>query len=224
MNEHLHKDIIERSRYASWAPNRKTRLKINNYDPDDDYDRVVRTRVVKEVSDNLGPLQKFLCSNVGRLWDKVYSEVCRTIDRRTTAGWHFMTHLSGMVERNVYIDAKGDVYRMRAPYYYRSHYKGYYVHPKTGLLLYSAGAPVQERKAEPVQSVKVSESRYYKSIDGIWYVCDYVRRDPDEKVWRSHGFVLVKHLPDEQQLRMISKRQIGKRDLRRLRKEEVLPS
>src|SRR5438045_7109980 len=35
----------------------------------------------KSFNEHLGPLRRFLDSNVGRPWDKVYSEICKHVDR-----------------------------------------------------------------------------------------------------------------------------------------------
>lgn len=59
-------------------------------DPDaaDDTDPRPRKRVRKEFYDKLAPALRWLGSNVGRPWSKVFSELCDEFDTRTLAGRH----------------------------------------------------------------------------------------------------------------------------------------
>lgn len=47
--------------------------------------------------DNLSPLYNYLESNVGRSWDKVFSEICAVSDLRSFAGKHLREHIDGYV-------------------------------------------------------------------------------------------------------------------------------
>ena len=47
----------------------------------------------KFFNEHLSPLRRFLDSNVGRPWDKVYSEICRHVDRGNVVQKHILTHL-----------------------------------------------------------------------------------------------------------------------------------
>jgi hypothetical protein len=67
----------------------------------------------KDFSDLLGPLKKFINSNVGRPWDNVYSEVCESIPANGTLNIHIRNHVSYMVteayeEDGIYWDSKGN--------------------------------------------------------------------------------------------------------------------
>src|SRR6187200_294248 len=47
----------------------------------------------KVFNENLAPLRRFLQSNVGRPWDKVYAEICQHVDRGNVVQKHVITHL-----------------------------------------------------------------------------------------------------------------------------------
>lgn len=54
-------------------------------------------RQVRDFKDKLGPVKSWLEAQVGRPWDKVFSEVTKTFDRRSTAGRHVIEHIEGFV-------------------------------------------------------------------------------------------------------------------------------
>jgi hypothetical protein len=47
----------------------------------------------KSLNENLRPLARYLERQVGRPWDKVYSEVCAVIDGRSAVQRHILEHL-----------------------------------------------------------------------------------------------------------------------------------
>jgi len=51
----------------------------------------------KDFGENLSPLWRYLQKQVGRNWDKVYSEICENMDRRSAVGGHIFEHLWGYV-------------------------------------------------------------------------------------------------------------------------------
>ena len=59
-----------------------------------------RKRVYKMFHDRLGPAKRWLLSQVGRPWAKVYSELCAKFDTRTVAGRHVVhDHMLHWVRR-----------------------------------------------------------------------------------------------------------------------------
>ena len=47
----------------------------------------------KYFNDNLQPLTRYLQSNTGRPWNKVYSELCSRLDKTTVSGLHVFNHI-----------------------------------------------------------------------------------------------------------------------------------
>src|SRR5438876_11302734 len=67
----------------------------------------------KEFSDSLGPLRGYLRKQVGRPWDKVWSEIATTLDCRWLTGPHFFAHIRWGGELHGWAGADG-----------RRHYNG----------------------------------------------------------------------------------------------------
>lgn len=134
-------------------------------------------RKTKYLSDHLGPLRRFLRSQVGQPWDTVYSELCQRLDSNTMAGQHVLSHLWDYVERYVEL-VDGVPYRKSRwryiwplDYDYRDKF---YVHPETGLLCAVAKAR-RKRLPEPPSTDRVTldDRRQYHKLNGIWYLITY---------------------------------------------------
>ena len=110
----LSRTVIEGGRYyhncffrrASNGDHRaSTREWLDRVAYDDDYaDEVApppRKKVHKMFRDKLGPAMRWLRAQVGRPWDKVYSDLCTELDTRTVAGRHVVhDHMLGWVRRS----------------------------------------------------------------------------------------------------------------------------
>jgi hypothetical protein len=119
----------------------------------------------KHFNEHLGPLRRFLDANVGRPWDKVYSEICKHVDRGNVVQKHILTHLFHYVVTNVVLiddkPCRGDAYAksygepLRA-----SHDRSlWYVCPKSGLLRKSKYVPRESKRPEPPRVVKLSNKQ-----------------------------------------------------------------
>ena len=137
----MNKVVTEAPRYGHANRSKKTALRVRRYRGEDHLDDLPK-RVsssmhrqygwgAKEFSDVIGPLKRFLRSRVGKHWNKVYSELSQNLDKRSLTGRHIWTHVWLEVERDVRIGADKKIYA-RIPYNYVV--KGFYIHPKTGVL------------------------------------------------------------------------------------------
>jgi hypothetical protein len=101
--KNLSRSLIEGGRYSGnktdrYISNAEERARVRNYiqevtlDPEnyDEYDVEPREHVYKGFKDKLGPMYRWLQSQVGRPWDDVRSEVFQKFDIRTTAGRHIV--------------------------------------------------------------------------------------------------------------------------------------
>jgi hypothetical protein len=114
----------------------------------------------KSLGDRLAPLRKYLEAQVGRPWNKVYSEICEANDRRTIRGYHLMTHLKHYVlignapsERYMYQDflvGPDGILKRNKRESYRSRWR-------------------KERKAAPVTVIKLDDGWEFRKIENIWY-------------------------------------------------------
>lgn len=127
----------------------------------------------KSFNEHLGPLRRFLQSNVGRPWDKIYSEICRHVDRGNVVQKHILTHLFEYVVTDVIlIDGKpchgASGWKYGAPLHETDYGQQWYVCPKSGLLRQSRLAPRRRKKSEPVRRVVLSRTQMCLYLKGQW--------------------------------------------------------
>jgi hypothetical protein len=249
--------IIQRPRSGSWMKGLKTRGKVPRHQMDDvleDGDfgptkvrgrlqmsgsKLQAPRERKEFSDLLGPLDRFLESCVGRSWDKVYSEILRSADRRKKSGWHLLLHLEGLVETHSRIAEDGvTVYGSSMYRRVNQPITGFYVHPETDLLCF---APYpkwsQGTKKKTVGSLGLREfclqteaPGYFVRADSLnvlefydekWFLLRFRNHDPNEMVWvNPSGNFRYKVLRKNSKLSMkylVDKTQLGRRRVKRFR-------
>jgi len=177
----------------------------------------------KYLSDHLGPLRRFLRSQVGQPWNDVHSELCRRLDGSTMAGQHVLDHVDDYVERQVeLIDG--------VPYYKsRRHLRlanwrqiQLYVHPETGILCDAKDAlsPAIEAKEEP-DVIKLDKFHQYHRINGNWFLITYeevpdngVAFDVLTKINLVHGAK-----GDRDRLYPAHKRQCNKQEIRKIQRK-----
>ncbi|MFS2166478.1 hypothetical protein [Variovorax sp. Varisp62] len=140
----------------------------------------------KGLNENLAPLKRWLHKQVHRPWDKVYSELCSGIDRRSTVQAHIFEHIDDFVERDT-VMRDGEVL-VRAAWWGRgdrvpleeASRVELFVHPVTGILLPNrriAQARQRERderygqrgKKPELSFVVIDELTQWHRVDGYWY-------------------------------------------------------
>jgi hypothetical protein len=131
----------------------------------------------KFLNEHLGPLRRYLDSQVGRPWDKVFSEICAHLNRNSAVQDHVRDHVEDYVATHVLLidgvpcSVGGRIHGepLRA---LRNH--GWYVCPRTGLL---KRVPAMSRKRlrrpqpeKPPRYVPVGDTMQCRFIDGAWHV------------------------------------------------------
>lgn len=138
---------------------------------------VRRNRDWKEFSDLLGPLRRFVQSNVGRPWDKVYSEICERLKPTSTAQQHVLDHLKGMVETKTRRLPDGTVVAHKNYGGISEVFDTFYVDPDSGILR-DTGTPQRRwrsiHRQEQAQKaaeifLNIAPERELHKVDGIWY-------------------------------------------------------
>src|SRR5262245_52417952 len=128
----------------------------------------------KFFNEHLGPLRRFLDSNVGRPWDKVYSEICRHVDRGNVVQKHILTHLfEYVVVHTVLIDGqpcRGEAYGRSygQPLRTSSRYHQWYVCPKSGLLKRSRYVTRTRKRPAPPRRVVLNKKQMCLFVGGQW--------------------------------------------------------
>lgn len=177
MRKDMGKIITEKPRRGSSAKNAKTGMSIKWQGHDGDYDIAqkqssARHRVhgydAKEFTDVLGPLYRYLDKQVGRPWNKVYSELCTFLDKRKVTHAHVFTHIDGYVEKDVYKGVDGKWHSRPYGGLIGDRYGGLYVHPKSGLICRQK-IKEADRPKRDAELYKIDKYNEYRRVDGIWY-------------------------------------------------------
>ncbi len=95
-----------------------------------------KAQKTKHFNETLNPLKRYLASNVGRPWDKVYSEISEHLKPTSTVQQHVRDHLQDFVATKTRMKA-GVVLvtpRFGGERALKDDWCLYYVHPRTGLL------------------------------------------------------------------------------------------
>lgn len=148
-----------------------------------------RHRSRKWLNENLRPLERYLAAQVGRPWDKVYSEICAGIDRRNTVQQHIHQHLEDFVAMKV-VRIDGILHRIRDGWPPRPldadayRVPRVYVDPESGLLRENAdGLRARRMRREtwrrdmqasmrismPWERREIDAWTQLHCIDGVWY-------------------------------------------------------
>jgi hypothetical protein len=154
----------------------------------------------KYLTDNLKPLERYLHKQVGRPWDKVYSELCKRLDRSTVSGMHVFSHIHQFVKG--FIEPGKDSYysyqiifeqigKRMVPHLYgggwqnRPLYNVLFIHPSTGILTLAKPKVAVKPLVEQVDMNGV----HYRKVDGAWYeVC--FRKFPEMPAYGGQVSVL----------------------------------
>ncbi len=177
MRPDFHKVLIERPRSGLRTKRQPLpRLRVADWDGEEFVEPTLpRAQRTKYFDDLLGPLRKWLRKQVNRPWDKVYSELCAGIDRRTTVGEHLLDHVRMEVTIRCERDADGRLVDIDNRWH--REVEELYVDPNTGILRWkpriSRRRRNQQRRRERSEELrdvrKLSEERLLQRIDGIWF-------------------------------------------------------
>jgi hypothetical protein len=187
MRSDMSKVIVERPRLGSRAPNdNKGEVKFRQKARDNDDLLPIRASTArrrrsnyKHLNEYLAPLRRFLYSNLGKHWDKVYAEIRSQISPNNAVQMHIMQHLWHYVEIDVKSWPDGafttsDGKPLNSPLF---------VHPKTGRLMETRQRDLwsfRRRRVQvelPAKYVNI-DGRRFRELDGIWYEVDLLAASP----------------------------------------------
>jgi hypothetical protein len=153
------------------------------------------------LNENLAPLRRYLRSQVGRPWNKVFSEISAGIDRRNTVQQHIYQHIDGFIAIDVGV-RDGQLVDLRSAGAFANSFgalrQELYVDPRTGLIRVN-----KEYRSRHRQIVELPASRE-KRYDVVFrqMLSRYQQSGERERVYGSCGLYAV------------SKRQLSKRELK----------
>jgi hypothetical protein len=130
------------------------------------------------LNENLGPLRRFLHAQIGRPWDKVFSEISRNIDRRNTVQQHIHQHLDDFIAIQVEW-RDGQLIDLKDGCTWRNRWRQtLYVDPRTGLIRRKPGPSrteqrreqsTQERQSIEARRRELSDDRWLMRLEDQWY-------------------------------------------------------
>jgi hypothetical protein len=99
MRQDMYKVIVERPRRGKYGNAAAARLR-------NDIDGPMRLGMRagyghRALNENLAPLRRYLHAQIGRPWNKVFSEICAGIDRRNTVQQHIHQHIGDFIAIDV---------------------------------------------------------------------------------------------------------------------------
>src|SRR5438093_636519 len=231
MRPDMHKVVVERPR---WNPGRGKQRRRANL-PGELLPKFEGTKRPhphrKGLTDLLGPLRRWLRSQVGRPWNDVYSEACAVIKPDSIIRAHVKTHLLEFVERHAFIH-DGQVCVVDGSF--RGGVKPvteigcrslFFVDPQTGLLQtipQISKRAWRARQSQPSVTVHwVGKNVAIQQIRGLWFECQF-EAVPVDLRFKAYDHALERvvtraELPRHQDSYFLCtlKRQLSKRELRR---------
>src|SRR5215472_8327522 len=233
MRSDMHKVVVERPR---WNPGRGKHGRRANL-PDEllpKFEGIKRPhRHRKGLTDLLGPLKRWLRSQIGRPWNDVHSEACAVIKPDSPIRAHVKTHLLEFVERNTFMH-EGIVCVLDTGYLGKPvpvsangrHRSLFFVHPETGSLLPSprlSKRAWRARAPEPPATIRwIRRGVGLQQIRGLWFECHFEVVPVDIR-FRAYDHALERLVTrgdltrhDKDYCLCTLKRQLSKRELRRL--------
>ncbi len=180
MREDMYKVIVERPRHGKEGDAIAARLRK-------DLDGPMRlgTRAgygYRSLNENLAPLRRYLHAQIGRPWNKVFSEICVGIDRRNTVQQHIHQHIRDFIAvdvdiceaRLVDLSARRGFLRPDSAIS-----QELYVDPRTGLIRpnkgyrsWRHGAAERHRREQAEIATRrrmVDEHTFLLLLDDVWF-------------------------------------------------------
>lgn len=235
MRADMHKVICESPRAGQYWARRFPRPQI-------DFENTPKVEGIKRphrnkkwFGEHLGPLKRWLRSQVGRDWNEVYSEASQVIKPDSVVRAHIRFHMLEMVQRDTFI-RDSEVWCITRRRWSESNempvselgkrWHPFYVHPDTGLLCEIPDKPrrltLQETDDLRFGAVRkrLPKDTLLLKLEGLWFDCRMVRF-PQQ--WGSAPFdVIFKCLLIDSHAReaygepvyCVSKRQLSRKELR----------
>lgn len=175
MRPDMYKVIVERPR--SGKRTRGAALRLRN-----DMDGPTRLGMrahydYLDLNENLQPLRRYLRAQIGRPWDKVYSEICAEIDRRNTVQQHIHQHIDDFIAIKVR-EKDAELIDVSRGEPRELWYEELYVDPRTGIIRehrrgrrWRKAAERRKRHEEQIAARRrvIDERTLLLRSDGNWY-------------------------------------------------------
>ena len=140
MRRDIAKVVYERAKSGRTWASKTPRPVAVQMEPDgethNELAQTVRLQRQKRTSLRVQSVERFLMGQIGKPWTRVWSELAAVLDPRNTLGAEIRDLVGRMVETHCWLDGR----TVTASHPGRS-VKGFYVHPKSGLLQQTPDRP-----------------------------------------------------------------------------------
>jgi hypothetical protein len=194
-----------------------------------------REQKTKRLNETLNPLKRYLASNVGRPWNKVYSEISEHLKPTSTVQQHVRDHLEDFVATKTRMKGGKVVVasaRFGGERPLDQYYSLFYVHPRTGLLRKNENRISRSALARQLREAKQAEldarmrvidaKTQMHLFDGAWWEVKLAKIPPqalyEDVVRRAKLSRLAPEiLYDRPGVYARDKRQLSKVEMKRLK-------
>jgi hypothetical protein len=188
MRPDMPKILVERPRPPSRVPRGRDGRKFRDQSDAPFLPMKAGYRDPKSLNENLRPLARYLKRQIGRPWDKVYSEVCAVIDGRNAVQRHILEHLDQYVAVHTRVVDGHLIDLGRQILGVRRVWQPLYVDPRTGLLRRNSDELSWRRTYRERQLAKdreraqvwreVSAFRQLHLVDDCWFEVEIAALPP----------------------------------------------
>lgn len=240
MRKDMSKVIVERPRLGH--SNKKTRPGRTRALEDEDGEPLrarspARTKAIKtkRLNENLAPLKRYLAAQVGRPWNKVYSEISANLKPTSTVQQHVRDHVEDFVAVKTRM-AGGKVRVAQSRFgpgdlLLEEDWRPFYVHPRTGLLKqnpkpYSFTRERRERAKARAHELAArmrdldAKTQLHKLKDGVWWEVKLGRigdgHEPDALLSSGLSDRAPEDLYGRPNVRALTKRMLSKAEKKKL--------
>jgi hypothetical protein len=176
MREDMSRVIVERPRIIDSMGRKARSRSLDDLPRQEGMRRSQRERGgYKMLNENLAPLRRFLERQVGRPWDKVYSEIAERLRIDSTVQQHVRDHLRDFVATR----PRRGICAWYTPRGESLWHQPLYVDPRDGILKRTDRLPEakarrrrdaeRSRRKPPTDRIELSSARELRRVDGIWY-------------------------------------------------------
>lgn len=171
MRKDMNKVIVERPRIGARLPSRKKGYR--KYIQQTGLENLPKHEPMlgrwkgrqRWLNENLGPMRRFLRSNIGRPWNKVHSELCEYVSFDNAVQAHVLSHVYDYVSENVELQNEKIIAIREWGYRYELRPGNMYVCPNTGLLR----KVKQSKRRMPARKAQFDSNTIYLKRDNSWW-------------------------------------------------------
>lgn len=236
MRKDMSKVIVERPRLgrasAGLKPGRTRALVDDDGEPLRAREPKGPARKTKNFNENLNPLKRYLAANVGRPWNKVYSEISAQLKPTSTVQQHVRDHLDDFVAVKTRMKG-GQV--MTTPRFggelsLERDRRLYFVHPRTGLLKKNSKRTSMAALKKLIRESEAAEQRARLRVidaktqlhllnDGAWWEVKLAKSgdgtEPDVVLRAKLSDLPADKLYGRAGARALAKRQLSKAEMKK---------